>query len=131
VTTTPAAVGTDALTAVFTPTDPNAFGPSSASLNLTVNASTTSGTVPLATNVPATGAFSLTVDSSDTVTLTVSGSSAAAATTPVTVSDTRNTFPGWSVSGQAGNFTGTGIPPQAPAGSYTGGLTVSAVTTLP
>jgi hypothetical protein len=48
------------------------------------------------------------VDTTDTVTLTVSGDNATAATSPVTVSDTRNTFPGWSVSGQAADFTGNG-----------------------
>jgi len=58
--------------------------------------------------VPQSGAFTLTVDTTDTVTLLVSGSSATAATTPVVVSDTRNTFPGWSVSGQGSNWTGSG-----------------------
>jgi hypothetical protein len=62
----------------------------------------------MAVRVPAVGAFTLTVDTTDTVTLTVSGSSATAATTQVTVSDTRNTSPGWSVSGQAADFTGNG-----------------------
>lgn len=66
------------------------------------------GTIPLAVTVPVTGTFSLTVDTTDTVTLQVSGSTATAATTPIVVSDTRNTFPGWSVSGQAADFTGLG-----------------------
>src|SRR5262249_51054511 len=33
---------------------------------------------------------------------------ATAATTPIVVTDTRNTYPGWSVSGQAADFTGSG-----------------------
>lgn len=107
-TTTFAAAGTDALSAVFTPADATAFKGSAASLSLTVNPAPASGTIPLATTVPAAGAFTLTIDATDTVTLAVSGSSATAATTPVVVSDTRNTYPGWSVSGQAADFTGSG-----------------------
>jgi hypothetical protein len=38
----------------------------------------------------------------------VSGNTATAATTPISVTDTRNTYPGWEVSGQAGDFTGSG-----------------------
>jgi ABC-type phosphate transport system substrate-binding protein len=67
-----------------------------------------SGTIPMTVTVPATGAFTLTVDTTDTVTLTQSGNTATAATTPIVVSDTRNTFPGWSVSGQATDLTGSG-----------------------
>jgi hypothetical protein len=106
-TTTFAAAGTQALSAVFTPADPTAFSASLGSLSLPVSPS---DTIPLATTVPANGSFTLTVDAADTVTLAVSGSggSATAATTPVTVSDTRNTYPGWSVSGQAANFAGSG-----------------------
>ena len=104
-TTTFAAAGTDRLSAVFTPANRTAFNPSTGTLHLTVLAAAAAA-IPLATNVPASGAFTLTVDTTDTVTFAVSGSDATAATTPVTVSDTRNTFPGWSVSGQASDFTG-------------------------
>lgn len=106
-TTTFAAAGTDALSAVFTPANARAFKGSAATLSLTVNPPPSSGTIPLATTVPMTGAFSLTVDTTDTITLTVSGNNATAAMTPITVSDTRNTYPGWSVSGQAADFTGS------------------------
>jgi len=67
-----------------------------------------SGTIPLAVTVPMTGAFTLTVDPADTVALTVHGSVATAVTAPIEVSDTRNNFPGWSVSGQDANWTGSG-----------------------
>jgi hypothetical protein len=67
-----------------------------------------SGAVPLAVQDPPVGTFTLTVDITDTVTLAASGSSATAATTPITVTDTRNAFPGWSVSGQDSGFTGSG-----------------------
>jgi hypothetical protein len=42
------------------------------------------------------------------VSLTESGSDATGALNPITVSDTRNNYPGWSVSGQAADFTGSG-----------------------
>jgi hypothetical protein len=94
--------------ALFTPKDAVAFNCSTSTLSLTVSAAPLSGTMPLATTVPAAGAFTLTVDTADTVTLAVNGNSATTATTPVVVSDTRNTYPGWSVSGQAADFTGSG-----------------------
>jgi hypothetical protein len=67
-----------------------------------------SGAIPMAVTVAASGTFTLTVEAAGTVTLTVSGNTATAATTPILVSDTRNTFPGWSVSGQANDFTAAG-----------------------
>jgi phosphate ABC transporter phosphate-binding protein len=107
-TTTFAAAGTESLSAAYTPADPNAFGASTGTFTLTVNPSQTSGGIPLMVADPPNGAFTLTVDSTDTVTLAVSGQSATAPTTPIIVSDTRNTFPGWSVSGQSTGFTGSG-----------------------
>jgi hypothetical protein len=98
-TTSFAVAGTEALSAVYIPT--GKFGGSIAHINLTVNsAPPNTGIIPLAVTVPSSGSFTLTVDTMDTVTLTVNGDTAAAATTPIVVSDTRNTFPGWSVSGQ-------------------------------
>jgi hypothetical protein len=66
---------------------------------------------PLAVTVPTSGVFTLTVGAG-TVNLAVSGSSASGNLQTVTVSDTRNTFPGWSVSGQAAAFVNnTSNPP--------------------
>jgi hypothetical protein len=111
-TTTFAAAGTEALSAVFTPTDTTAFTTSTGNASLTVTtAQVETGAIPLAVTVPSTGTFTLTVDTADTVTLAVTsaGTDATAATTPIVVSDTRNTYPGWSVSGQDQNgFTGSG-----------------------
>jgi ABC-type phosphate transport system substrate-binding protein len=104
-TTSFAAAGQYTLTAVFTPTA--GFTGSSAALTLTVIPSEPSN-VPLAVNVPQIGSFSLTVDTASTVNLTVSGNNAAAAMNPVVVSDTRNSFPGWSVTGQDGTWIGSG-----------------------
>lgn len=107
-TTSFSAAGTEALSAMFTPTDSTAFGSSTGNFSLTVQTpAANSGTEPLAVTVPASGSFTLTVGTG-TVNLTVSGSSATGALNPVTVSDTRNTFPGWSVSGQASDFAGSG-----------------------
>jgi hypothetical protein len=65
-------------------------------------------TIPLAVTVPPTGTFMLTVNTSGTVRLTVSGGHATAAMAQVIVLDTRNTFPGWSVTGQDGTWIGSG-----------------------
>jgi hypothetical protein len=43
-----------------------------------------------------------------TVKLTVFGADLAGILNSITVSDTRNSYPGWSVSGQAADFTGSG-----------------------
>jgi hypothetical protein len=109
-TTTFSAAGTEALSAVFTPTDATAFQASTGTASLTV--STTSpftGNEPLAVAVPAVGSFTLTVGAG-TVSLSVStdGSTGTGTLNAVTVSDTRNTYPGWSVSGQDSNWAGTG-----------------------
>jgi len=59
--------------------------------------------------VPPSGAFTFTV-APGTVNLAVSGTPAqgTGVLNTVTVSDTRNTFPGWSVSGQESDFAGSG-----------------------
>src|SRR5262249_734347 len=106
-TTTFAATGTVSLSAVYNPT--GTFTGSTGNLSLPVNvAPPNSGTIPLAVTVPQSGAFTLTVDTTDTVTLLGSGSSATASATPIVVARTRNTFPGWSVTGQDSNWTGSG-----------------------
>jgi hypothetical protein len=112
------AATTESLTAVYTPSGNFTAGTAGA-LTLTVNpAPANSGIIPLAVSVPSSGSFTLTVDTTDTVTLAASGLVATGATTPIGVSDTRNTYPGWSVSGQDGPWTGTGT---AAGGTFTGG----------
>lgn len=111
-TTTFAAAGPESLSAAFTSACTPAYNSSAGQLTLIVQAAgtspgTSSGTIPLAVTVPATGSFTLTV-APGTVTLAVSGSAATGALNPVTVTDTRNTHPGWSVSGQVLDFTGSG-----------------------
>ena len=134
-TTTFASAGPESLTAVFTPAHPAAFSSSSGTLTLPVNAVTAvySGMIPLATNVPSAGTFTLTVDTADTVTLTMSasGASADAMTTPITVSDTRNTYPGWSVSGQGTDWTGSGTADGATISGNQLGWAPASADTLP
>jgi hypothetical protein len=116
-TTSFATAGNVNLAAVFTPTDATAFNGSTGTFALAVGSTLAGGTNPVTVNVtvPSTGTLSVTV-ATGSVTLTA----AAPATTPdetatgtlntVTVSDTRNTFPGWSVAGQESVFTGPGTP---------------------
>jgi hypothetical protein len=112
-TTTPSAAGTDALTAVFTSTA-TGYNGSTGSLSLVVNpaGAQTAGTIPINVTVPTTGTLTVTV-AAGTVSLSLSGSgSTLTATAPmnnVTVSDTRNSAPGWSVSGQESIFTNTAV----------------------
>ena len=117
--------------AVFTPADPTSFNASASMISVVVNpALPDTSEIPLTTAVPQNGAFTLTVDTADTVTLAVSGSSAAAATTPITLSDTRNTYPGWSVSGQGTNWTGSGTAAGATIPGNQLGWTPSSTGTL-
>lgn len=109
-TTTFAAAGSVTLSAVFTPTSTSGFNGSTGTFSETVSTtSPNSGTEPLAVTVPATGSFTLTVGTG-TVNLTTNsaGTTAVGTLNPITVSDTRNTFPGWSVSGQESDFAGSG-----------------------
>jgi ABC-type phosphate transport system substrate-binding protein len=116
--TTFAAAGKQALSAVFKPANVAAFRPSTGMITLTVSAPPPHSVTELLTvTVPVAGSFSLTVNSAGPVIMTVSGSNATGALIPVVVSDTRNTFPGWSVTGQAGDFTS---PASHPVGTIPG-----------
>ena len=107
-------VGDNPITAKFTPTDPTAFG-ASTSTPVTVTVSAAGGLdETINVNIPSTGGgtFTFTV-SADPVTMsdaTLSGADLTSSGTlsPVTVIDTRTGKPGWSVSGQATNFTSGG-----------------------
>lgn len=110
---------TEALTAVYQPTG-NYAATTPGTFSLTVNpAPPNSGSIPLAVNVPQTGTFTLTVDSTTWVVLGVNaaGTSATGATTPIVVTDTRNYYPGWSVTGESTQWTGVTNPAtETPAG---------------
>jgi hypothetical protein len=110
-----ATAGSVNLAAVFTASVPASFNGSTGTFSLSVGSTLAGGTNPVAISVtvPSTGTLSVTVGTGS-VTL----APASPATTPdetatgtlntVTISDTRNTTPGWSVSGQQSVFTGPG-----------------------
>ena len=107
-TTTFAAAATVTLSAVFTPTNTTGYAGSTGTYSETITTTNpNSGSEPIAVTIPASGSFTLTV-ATGTVNLSVSGSNATGALNPVTVSDTRNTFPGWQVTGQESTFNGSG-----------------------
>jgi len=85
-TTSFAAAGTQALSAVFTPTSTTAFNPSTGTASETVQTAggANSGSEPLAVTVPSSGAFTFSV-ATGTVNLTVSGANATGALNPVKI----------------------------------------------
>ncbi len=77
-----------------------------------VNPVSATGTIPLAVTVPLSGTFTLSVNSTTWVVLSVNsaGTTGTAATTPVVVTDTYNSYPGWSVTGEATQWHGVTNP---------------------
>jgi len=109
-TTTFSPGGSQSLSASFLPATVS-HGSSTAAIAETVAPATTptsptAGTEPLALAVPALGIFTVSV-APGTVSVAQSAS-AAAPTQRFTVSDTRNGYPGWSVSGPMSVLTGSG-----------------------
>lgn len=106
--------------AVYIPTGNFDFSDTATdAISLVVNAAApNSGAIPLAVVVPASGTFTVSIDTTDWVVLNVTDPTnpvqATANTTPIVVTDTRNNYPGWSVSGQATQFSGT--IPSTPSG---------------
>ena len=80
---------------------------------------TTAGTVSVAIAVPATGILTVTV-AAGPVNLAVSGLTGTGILPTVTITDTRNSFPGWSVMGQESAFTSTTTPPTPISGDQLG-----------
>jgi large repetitive protein len=130
-TTTFTTAATDSLTAVYTPSDTSTWAPStSAAFSETITSSNPLSVGEVITvTVPPSGSFSFSGTANATAALTVSGSTATGTLVPVSVSDSRtglapnpsvpslvngfNGFPGWSVVGQATDFTN---PTSTPAG---------------
>jgi len=104
-TTTFAAPGTEHLSAEFTPTSA-AFASSKGTFVLVVHpgSGNVAGVELISVAVPRTGAFTVSIQPGP-VQLTPSGPTATGRLPDVTVTDTRNYSPGWSLSGQAGSFT--------------------------
>jgi hypothetical protein len=118
--TTFSAASTYTLTATFTPSNTTAYNSStSAALMYTVYASGTqsAGSVPVSVTVPTSGTFTVTIP---TTTATLAPNSAVTQATgslgTVTVTETRNTEPGWAVYGQeTENFSAPGVTTTIPS----------------
>jgi hypothetical protein len=110
VTTTFAAAGREALSAEFTPTS-SSYARSKGKFSLVMRpvGVQSARSEPISVTVPRSGAFTVTIEPGP-VQLTPSGSTATGSLPEVTVTDTRNYYPGWSLSGQASrfNYSGTG-----------------------
>ncbi len=111
-TTTFSAAGTEALSAVFTPTS-NTYAGSTGTFNLLVQTAgslpATGSPVPITVTITPTGTLSVSVvNTAVPLSLNSAGTAATGTLGNVTVNDSRNTFPGWSVSGQEANFVGSG-----------------------
>lgn len=118
---------TYALTAVYTPASGFTAGtvtPTTLTVNpAPVNPVSATGTIPLAVTVPLSGTFTLTVQSTTWVPLTVNsaGTTGTAATTPIVVVDTYNSYPGWSVTGEATSWHGVTNPTAETPSGYPAG----------
>jgi hypothetical protein len=109
--------GAQGLEADFTPTDPTAFQPSGVVTTVTVLPSSDATAITVTTTVAPTGTFTFTAPTNATVTMTVTGDTATGALVPITITETRNTYPGWSLVGQATDFTN---PTSNPPGDFSG-----------
>lgn len=107
-----ASAGTENLSAVFTPSG-TAYGPSTGTYSLLVqqagSVAATGSPVTVSFTIPPSGTLAVSVTPSTvTLTLNSAGTQATGALGNVTVTDSRNSYPGWSVSGQESAFTGSG-----------------------
>jgi hypothetical protein len=122
---TAGAPGTEEITAVFTPTPvaglPAFYAGSTGMYSLLVEAPGTpiAGTVAVSTTVPPTGALTVTV-APGVVKLALIGLTGTGLLPDVTIADTRNSYPGWSVSGQESNFTSSATPSTPISGTQLG-----------
>jgi hypothetical protein len=102
------------LTANFTPSNLSSFAPSTGSTTLQSNSVLTAGgTNPVVINVTvqATGTLTVTVAAGPAnLTASNNGTTASGTLPNVSITDTRNSFPGWSVSGQESTFTSSATP---------------------
>ena len=118
-------VGTQVVSAVFTPADPTADNGSTGTVSVIVVPPFSVGETLTVINPPA-GAFTVSAPTTSTITMTVSGNTATGTMNPITIIDTRNTYPGWSVVGQASDFTNpTADPPGVISGNQLGWVPTS------
>jgi len=99
---------TEALSAVFTPTDSLTYGPSTGTFSLPVQPAPIAGAIPVDVAVPQTGQLTVTVSTTAIALVSSVATTPATATgtlNDVSVSDTRSNAPGWVVMGQDTAFT--------------------------
>jgi hypothetical protein len=111
-TTSFTAAGTEALSAVFTPTATTYAG-STGTFSLLVqqagSLTATGSPVPITVTITQSGTLSVTVvNTAVPLTLNSGGTAATGTLGNVTVTDSRNSYPGWSVSGEEAAFAGSG-----------------------
>jgi len=104
--------GTENLSAVFTPSG-TSFSGSTGTFSLLVQQAgslpAAGSPVTVAVTIPPSGSLAVSVTpATATLTLNSAGTQATGTLGNVTVTDSRNSFPGWSVSGQESAFTGSG-----------------------
>jgi hypothetical protein len=126
--------GLEDLSAVFTPTS-TSYAPSTGSYSLVVaqpgSALAIGAPVSITATIPPVGALSVTVVSTAVaLTENSAGTQATGTLGLVTVTDSRNTYPGWSVSGQEANFTGSGAAADSPISGNQLGWTPTASSSL-
>jgi hypothetical protein len=104
----------ESYTAVFTPTTTASYNTSPTSNTVTVTVQPTgtltaaNSPIAISVTVLTEGTFAVTVEPPASVTLTRSAAYTYTGTMPtIQVDDNRNSYPGWSVSGQESPFTGT------------------------
>jgi hypothetical protein len=98
---------------VFTPAATTTYAGSSGTFNLLVQTAgslpATGSPVPVSVTITPSGSLAVTVvNTAVPLSLNTAGTAATDTLGNVTVTGSRNTFPGWSVSGQEANFTGSG-----------------------
>ena len=114
-----AAAGTESLEADYTSNDTTTWANSSGTDSLSVTTAPTNA-IPLTVTVPTEGSFTLTVGTTSIALTPDSTGLNATGTIPngqVKVTDTRNSYPGWVVSGQDSAWTGSGT---AAGGTFSG-----------
>jgi hypothetical protein len=126
--------GTEDLSAVYTPTSTSYSG-STGTFDLLVQTAgslpATGSPVPITVTIAPSGTLTVTVvNTAVPLTLNSAGTSATGTLGNVTVTDSRNTVPGWSVSGQEATFTGSGTAAGASIAGDQLGWVPAAVGTL-
>lgn len=129
-TTTFTTSGSFAITAKFTPTPTTYAASTSAATNLSVTLAgslNAGGVNPVVINVTvaATGTLTVTV-AAGPVNLAVTGLTGTGNLPGVSIKDTRNNFPGWSVLGQESAFTSTALPSTPISGNQLGWVPAAA-----